>query len=68
MWRGRVTEPSYEALDRLVLLLHQKGCELYADGIRYVDGTPWVMCSPELMLKLIEAADGSGSGKDQGTD
>jgi hypothetical protein len=55
--RGNEMEPSYGALDRLRSVLKDHGGVMDEGSVRYIDGEPWVLCSPELMLQLIEERD-----------
>jgi hypothetical protein len=46
-----MSEPSYEALEQLRTMLLQRGAML--GDTREVEGQPWVLMSPELMMQLI---------------
>lgn len=54
---GAMSEPTHDALEELRAKLARYGSEIDRGSIREIDGTPWVLCTPELMLGLIERAE-----------
>lgn len=51
-----MSEPTYKALEELRARLAERDGVILDGSIREIDGEPWILCSPELMLSLIDRA------------